>query len=166
MPRLYDLDTDLALLEDMLLEAGGEITPELEDDLDALLDAREDKIENYIKIIRGLESSARATKDEAKRLTDNARVQQNAVDQLKARLQASMQARGETKHKTALGTVSLRKKPPKVKVLVEVDELPDEYVRVADPQPDKRALSDALKAGTLPDGLAGWHEAEHTLSIR
>lgn len=144
--RLYDLDTDLAFLEDQLLEAGGEITDDIAADLDELLDARDDKIESYIAVIRDFEASAEAVAAEEKRLKARRTALQNAGKNMKRRLQASMEARGESEHRTRLGKVYLQRNPPSITVLCDVDELPDELVRVTK-APDMRAIKDALAEG-------------------
>ena len=70
---LYAIDAELAELERALIEAEGEITEDVNERFDDLLQMREDKVGGYVAVIRRLETSAEAYGGEAKRLTANAR---------------------------------------------------------------------------------------------
>jgi hypothetical protein len=70
---LYEISGDLAALEDLLTEVGGELPDEVaEAAIDAWLEetgtATREKVDNYCGLIRELESRAAARKAEAKRL--------------------------------------------------------------------------------------------------
>lgn len=146
--NLYTLDADLADLERELLEAGGEVDDETEARHNALLDAREDKIEAYVSVIRRLSVSADAIEAERKRLQSAERALKNSAQRMKDRLLDSMQRRGETQQQTRLGTVRIQQASRRpVELRVDVDDLPDRFVKVRPPEADLSALREALEAG-------------------
>ena len=143
---LYAIDDELAQLEIALIEAGGEITEEVNERFDELLQMREEKVAGYVAVIRRLETSAEAYASEAKRLSTNARAMQNSADRLKQRLLEAMMTRGHQEYETPLGRVRTYEGSSRsVTILVDPDELPDRFKRVT-VSPDKRALADALKS--------------------
>ncbi|MEM6784605.1 MAG: siphovirus Gp157 family protein [Bacteroidota bacterium] len=146
--NLYALDADLADLERELLEAGGEVDDETEARHNALLDAREDKIEAYVALIRRLSASADAVEAERKRLQNAEKALKNAAQRMKDRLLDSMQRRGETQQQTRLGTVRVQQASRRaVQLRVDVDHLPDRFVKVRPPEVNLSALREALDAG-------------------
>lgn len=143
---LYAIDAELAALEHALIEAGGEITDELGERFDGLLQMREDKVAGYVAVIRRLELSADAYAAEAKRLASNARVMQTSADLLKQRLLDAMMARGDEEYATPLGRVrSYPGSSRAVLIIADPEGLPDRFKRVSTVA-DKRALGDALRA--------------------
>ncbi|MEL6704854.1 MAG: siphovirus Gp157 family protein [Bacteroidota bacterium] len=146
--NLYDLDADLADLERELVEAGGEVDDETEARHNALLDAREDKIEACVAVIRRLSVSAEAIEAERKRLQSAERALKNSAQRMKDRLLDSMQRRGETQQQTRLGTVRVQQASRRaVELRVDVDDLPDHFVKVRPPEADLSALREALDSG-------------------
>ena len=88
---LYEISGNLAALESLLTEVGGELPDEVaEAAIDAWLEetgtATRDKVDSYCGLIREIESRATARKAEAKRLSERANIDSGAVDRLKARL--------------------------------------------------------------------------------
>lgn len=150
--RLYDLTADLAALMDRLYESGGEISPEVEADLAALLDARADKARDYIAVIRQAEASAAAVRFEVERLTARLRAYETTARNLKSRLQASMEDTDTTRIETSLGVVRLQRNPDQCVVTVPLESLPERFQRVSITA-NVTALRDALKAGD-PEAVA------------
>ncbi len=143
---LYAIDAELQALEDALIESGGEITDEIEAQHDRLLDLREGKVEGYLRVMRRLEATAEAVKTERQRLQESERRLSNAAQSLKDRLVLSMQQRGETEYLTSLGRVKLQQSgSPPVELAVEVDDLPEGFVRVKR-SADLTALREALQS--------------------
>ena len=144
---LYEIDAELEALEAALLDAGGEITDDLEATYHDLLDMRAEKVAGYVAVIRRLELSADAYDAEVKRLTAHRNAMRTSAQRLKERLCEAMCRRGEDAHDTPLGRVRVqhaRTRP--VLLLVDPDDLPERFRRVA-VSADKRALTDALKEG-------------------
>ncbi len=103
----------------------------------------EEKVENYIKVIKNIESDVEARKNEIKRLTELNKADEKKKDHLKETLSTSMVLTGHERVDTPLFKVSFRKSQA-----VEVDELvlPESY-KVAIWKPDKKRLKEDLKNG-------------------
>jgi hypothetical protein len=128
---LYALDDELLHLEQEILDAGGEVDDETDARHSALLDARADKVEAYCMMIRRFEATAEAVSLERKRLQEAERTLASAAKRLKERLCTSMQERGETEQLTRLGKVRVQQASRRpVELLVDLDVLPESYVRV------------------------------------
>lgn len=141
---LYALDDELALIEQEILDAGGAVDDETDARHSALLDARDDKVEAYVRLIRRFDVTAEAVKAERQRLQESERALAASAKRLRDRLCASMQERGEAEHLTALGKVRVvqaSRRP--VELLVDVDALPEAFRRVRT-DADLSALADAL----------------------
>ena len=130
--NLYELTTELLQFEAELMENGGEITEEMEERYAELLEAREDKIEGYIAVIRSLEATADAIQAERIRLQNNERAAKSAVEAVKARLLQAMQRRDEAEHKTKLGKVKRQKGPARVVLTADIgpEHLPLAFQRI------------------------------------
>lgn len=144
---LYHLTEELYLIEQALLESGGEITDEMDQQYADLLTMHAEKVEGYVAMIRKFEASAEGIKSERERLQQAEQTMQNAARNLKARLAQTMLVRGETEHRTSLGKVRLQQSGSRPLVLlVEPENLPEEYQRIR-VEADKTALKKALKEG-------------------
>jgi len=112
-----------------------------------LLDAREDKWRAYTAVIRRLEASREAVKEERQRLQTNERALDNAARRMKARLVESMGRAGIETAETPLGKLRVQEAPKRsLNVLLPVEDLPARFVRTT-VAPDNAALRDALEAG-------------------
>ena len=103
----------------------------------------EEKVENYIKVIKNNEADIEARKNEIKRLTELNRADERKNERLKEVLKESMVVTGHEQVNTTLFKVSFRKSEA-----VEVDDLllPEAY-KVATYKPDKKRLKEDLKNG-------------------
>ena len=103
----------------------------------------ENKVENYIKVMKNLEADIEARKAEIKRLTELNKADEKKKDHLEETLSASMQLTGHERVDTPLFKVSFRKSQA-----VEVDEtvLLEAY-KVATWKADKKRLKEDLKNG-------------------
>ena len=110
---LYDEDADEQMILDTLEAIEGEI---------------EDKADNYAKIIKELEAKQNARKEEAKRLTESAKVLENRVKALKSNLFNSMKASGKTKFATDLFSFNIAKNGGKQTLTID-GEVPEEYTK-------------------------------------
>ena len=61
---LYDVSLEGMLIEELLTANEGELTPELEQRLDALMKEGPERIEAAAMIVRGMEASATVIKEE------------------------------------------------------------------------------------------------------
>ena len=127
---IYVEDVDEQMILDTLESIEGEI---------------EDKADNYAKIIKELESKQNARKEEAKRLTESAKVFENRVNTLKRNLFNSMKATGKTKFATDLFSFNIAKNGGKQTLTID-GEVPQEYTKtVIENDTDKIRV--ALEAG-------------------
>lgn len=140
MPTLYELTGQF--LDIYNLELDEETKLDTLDSIDWQTDY-EEKVENYIKVIKNIESDVEARKNEIKRLTELNKADEKKKDHLKETLSKSMALTGHERVDTPLFKVSFRKSQA-----VEVDELvlPESY-KVATWKPDKKRLKEDLKNG-------------------
>lgn len=140
MPTLYELTGQF--LDIYNLELDEETKLDTLDSIDWQTDY-EEKVENYIKVIKNIESDVEARKAEIKRLTELNKADEKKKDHLEETLSTSMALTGHERVDTPLFKVSFRKSQA-----VEVDELvlPESY-KVATWKPDKKRLKEDLKDG-------------------
>ena len=147
---LYEINQAIQdLYESMVDPETGEVSEDFAKELDALDMARGEKIENIGLWIKDLKAESEAIKIEAKKLMDRARAAENKAESLKNYLDYNL--RGE-KFSTPRIAITFRNTKA---VDVEPDAwmfLPDKYLRRKDPEPDKKAIGDALKAGEKVPG--------------
>jgi predicted nuclease with TOPRIM domain len=127
---LYDEDADEEMILDTLEAIEGEI---------------EDKADNYAKIIKELEAKQNARKEEAKRLTESAKVFENRVKALKSNLFNSMKATGKTKFATDLFSFNIAKNGGKQTLTID-GEVPEEYIKTIT-ENDTDKIRQALEKG-------------------
>lgn len=106
---LDDLATYREWLNDELLEAEGELTPEMERRLDQLTGASRQKIERIGLFILELEGDAGAIGNEEKRLADRRRAKHRKIAHLKTYLDHQMRRLGERRVEGLLCTVTLHR---------------------------------------------------------
>ena len=128
--RLYELPTELRLIEQQIAEADGELTPELEAALDQLQAEFADKAEWIALMVREAEAEAEAYKIEETRLRERRRAAENKATRLKTYVHEQMQRMGVDKIRGALAQVSVvNNSRPTVRWSEDV-ELPDAFARV------------------------------------
>lgn len=148
---LYEIDQAIMeALEGATDPETGEIIDEaLLAEYEQLQMDRETKIENIGCFIKDLEADAKAIREEEKALAERRRAAENKAEHLRQYLQFCLA--GE-KFQSARLAVSFRHSKK-----VEVDQnkiydIPDEYLRYKEPEPDKKAIGEALKAGEAVPG--------------
>lgn len=127
---LYDIVGSLKLVQDMIEEAGGEITPEAEAMLLQLSAALPAKVEGICKVIRHFELDEVVIREEIQRLNDRKAVASNAAARLKAYLKMNMESLGETKIKTHLFLASICKNSQPTICIGDDVEIPGEFAKV------------------------------------
>lgn len=158
--KLYELSDHITQVQYML-ENGEE---GLEDTLESLDMAFEDKVESIIKLYASKMSEAEAIKTEETRLGDRRkRVEKEAV-WLHQYVEREMKRLDREKIKSPLFTIALQKNPPSVNILDE-SAIPQEYISFKEVKTiDKRIILDQLKAGFEVPGAE--IKQERRLSIR
>jgi len=172
MPTIYEISEDMAALDTLLAESGGEITPEAEAafaSFEAELAANlTTKTDAYCSLISEIEARAEVRKAEAKRLADRARIDENAANALRERLRFVWETRKLGKVETDRFTVSLAKNGGKqpLDIRCGVEDLPAWAVRRETVVTvDKDAIRARLDSGeTL--GFASLMERGTRISIK
>lgn len=153
--NLYEISTTLQdKMTDLgeILLSGETPTPEQESELIDLHGDLENKLVAYGCVVKNLESEADAIDGEIKRLTARKKARQTQVELLKSRMLTAMSDNGMDKIKNAVMPLSIRNNPPSVRLDIDPEHLPAEFQKVAITA-DKTALSKALKAGAVIDGV-------------
>ena len=114
--QLYDIAMEGLVIGDLLTEAEGELNPDLEVRLDALLQAGTDKLEAAERVSRNLKANADACAVEAKRLADRARSFDRQNKALRSRMAVALEAAFGGKIKTSLFTIWCQRSPPSMRV--------------------------------------------------
>lgn len=144
MSNLYKLTNDYETVLNMLYDEDADEQMIL-DTLEAIEGEIEDKADNYAKIIKELETKQNARKEEAKRLTDSAKLFENRVKVLKSNLFNSMKRTGKTKFATNLFSFNIAKNGGKQTLTID-GEVPEEYTKTVIENDTDKIRSD-LEAG-------------------
>ena len=146
--KLYEIDN--AILECIDMETGEIIDAEK---LDALNMERDAKIENVVLWIKDLKAEAEAIKAEKLALAERQKVAENKVESLKKWVAYAL---GGQKFSTAKCAVSFRN-TESVEVTEEGLEAlmkeHDELLTYKAPEPNKKAIKDAIKDGLSVAGV-------------
>ena len=164
MATIYELTSDyLNLLE--LAEDPDIDEQAFMDTLEGIEGALEDKADNYAKIMRMLEADTKGIKAEEDRLSARRKTIENNIKRMKQSLQYAMEATGKTKFKTQLFSFNVQNNPASV-VMNEPDvaNIPERFIKYKDPDIDRKAIKDAIKAGD-EDAMAIAH-MEQTKGLR
>lgn len=107
--HLYQITDALHAIEETLLENGGELTPELEEALNAMEGALEAKVDGIAGLVQHLARMSEAAKAEEKRLADLAKSRANAAARLKEYLLRELSDLERDKVETGRFRVSVQK---------------------------------------------------------
>jgi len=156
--RLYEIPQALRAVEAAIIEAEGELTPEMEAQLEALTEDFDRKVEYLALLAREAKAEAAGYKVEADRLAAHVRAASNREAGIKRYLQFCLESAGVPKVTGTLATVALQKNgQPSIRYDGDPQSLPPAYQRVT-VAVDTRALHDALKGGEdLPEGVTVEH---------
>lgn len=133
-------------------EAGsvGEVSPELEERLQAIESRLPHYLDDYVEVVRSLLGYADDCSSEAKRLSTRARSWENKATWLKGRILSTMLALGERKIKTAKNTVSVCNNGGLLPLQLpeRVELIPDDFVTSRTViEADKEKIRKELEAG-------------------
>ena len=158
MPTLIDISAELLALNDALDALDGDSEQQTEELyawftelLEDATEARNRKLDNYAALITELEARAEIRKQEAKRLTDRARVDSNRAASLKMMLQEFFACHDLKSVETARYKLTLASNGGKAPLIVDdefVLDLPDEYLEWS-AEPDRAKIRAALEAGEV-----------------
>lgn len=153
---LFEIGTDLEALAALLDESASEHDGEISSECDAQLTAwfaelttdLNAKADNYAALIRERLCRAAARKEEAERMAKLASADENLARQLKERLKWFMERQGMKKIETERYRISVRGNGgiQKMKVLVQIADLPTDYQKQVTVEDTERIRKD-LEAG-------------------
>lgn len=152
---LYEIVGDLNAIAEVLNENGGELTPELEAQLDALEGAFEDKLARCALMAKNLAAESEKHKAEQERQYARQVQLTKSCAALKGYMKACMEARGVQK---VAGIARIQANgQPSIAWTRPIEELPAEYRRVRI-EPDYKDVLTAIRAGeAIPDGFTVEH---------
>lgn len=149
MATLYKLQESYAQIQQMIEEG----TKGLEDTLQSIEGALEEKLESYAMVIKNIESDVEGLKSEEKRLSERRKSLENGIKRMKLNMHDAMLSTGERKIKGDKFTFTIQKNPPSLKV-VDESLIPLAYVQVKEVRTvDKNEITDQLKLGVEIAGV-------------
>lgn len=153
MASLYELSAEYAGFLDAYANAQSE--EEAAEILQSLVDIHgelTEKAENYVRVIKNVQSDVDGYKAEAKRLAAKAKAGENLIDRLKNAMRDAMELTDTPNIQTSIGKWRLQKNPYSCKV-TDWTKIPQEF---REPQPDKVDNAGLIKhfkaTGELFDG--------------
>lgn len=146
--NLYQIKEEIknAIDECIDMETGEIINPELLDSLNEQLNIKRENIALYIK---NLVADSKAIDEEIKNLTARKKSINNKIDWLKKYLADDLQG---NKFETPKVVVSFRKS--KAIDIQPNAEIPDEFLIMQEPKPDKAGLKKAIQSGEVINGVS------------
>lgn len=172
---LFQLTTEMAELEDLLYETGGELTPEIEEMLTATEMALSAKADGYNTLLRKMKAHSEACAEEIRRMQAMKKVAENAQKRVREHILDVMSCNGIRKIEGEFCKMSLSERaglvideaallfPYEGKVAEWKAELP-EFFKL-ELSIDKTALKNWIKEqGIIPAGVH--EETNMTLTIR
>lgn len=146
--KLYELtDNYLAVLE--LAEESDSIA--IKDTLDSIESVIDEKAENIAKLIKSLEATEEALKNEIQRLQQRKTSINNNIRNIKDYLQSEMERSGKMKIKGTLFNIGIQNNPPSLKV-VDEKKIPLDYFIEQEPKLDKALVKEKLRGGEEIEG--------------
>lgn len=129
------------------------------DDLDALNEALDKKIESLAGVYQMYNSKATALKERGKEVVERAKTFENKAERIKEYINQLMQMNGKTKLEVGDKKISYRKSvagniTDEVALLKYIDDnnLKDKYLSYSKPTIAKKAIGDDIKATKQSDG--------------
>lgn len=144
---LFQIQSEYLQLAEILEDNGGEITPELEDQLNINQEQLQLKGVNYALVVRQLDGEAEIIKNEIDRLTKLKKSKENAAQRLKDTLKGAMELYGIQSIKGDLINITLRNNSAGV-VIENESDIPKDYItEKVVTTPDKKAIKAAIDSG-------------------
>lgn len=161
MSTLYELGNEYEQL--LMIAEDPDVDPKvLADTMEALEGEIEKKADGCARVMRELSASAKARREEAKRLTERARVEEKNMKRIGAAVQNLMMIAGKRKLRTELFDISIAKNPDSL-VITDETKVPEQFLK-AEISVDKTAIKQAMKDGQKFDWA--YLEASEGLRIR
>lgn len=162
MPSLYQLNERMIQVGMLLEESMGELTPEIEAELNALDEAVPRKVEACCQFIRECEGAVELYKSEIKRISERQKTLEKSIRTIKDNLLCTMRLQGVKKieagtfcvnrqNTKAIVTITdetkLLPQYLKAKLDLPASEVPKALMGRARLEPDKTAIYDTIQNG-------------------
>lgn len=160
MANIFDLTADYQQLREMMDDP--ELDPQiLADTMEGIEGALEDKFDSYVYVAKEIQADIKVLEDTIKELTARKTSKENNLKRLKEVMTIVMNSTGKTKFKTALHSYWVQANPESVVIDAEnVRDIPEDYLKFKEPEPDKKAIKEAIKDGVNFAGLAHIEQTE------
>ena len=135
---LFQINSELVEVTNLLIENGGELTPELETRLQIAENELKTKSVNYYHVIKQIEAETTLIDAEIKRLQELKKSRINTVEKLENSLLYSMKLHGIEKIDTDTLKISIRRS--KSVEVVDIDLLPFNCLKI-----EKKAVKSEIK---------------------
>ena len=107
--KLYEIDKAYQEWQEKVMEADGEITQELMEELDRIQETGDEKLESYAIVVKSFLAEAEAINGEKKRLDEREKRAKAAAENVKRCADYLMQLLGKDKFKTARTAITYRR---------------------------------------------------------
>lgn len=145
MPTLFEIEQEYRRIEQHILDNDGEVTAEIETDLDINEIELEEKADAYAAVISESAGRVAAIDAEIKRLQKRKSVEQSLQDRLRGRLADAVNLFGAFK----TSTHNYSNRTTRSVVVFDPEQLDKQYVTTKTvEQPDKAAIKAAFDAGS------------------
>lgn len=149
IPSLYRISQEQQALNELLFEAEGELTPEIEEALAINETNLTIKAESYATSMAMFTASVEAAKAERKRLDAYIKRAENAQERMKVALGTALETFGLDRLEVGTYRISFRKSEA---VIVDDEQtIPNDYI-VVETKINKAQLKADLKAGAVVSG--------------
>jgi hypothetical protein len=143
--NIYNIQQDYLSLTNEIIEAGGEITPEIENAIAINKQELQNKGIKYGFVIKSLESDVSTIDEEIKRLNALKQSRSKTIDLLKETVKNAMQLYGIEELKTPTLKINFRKSES---LEVDPDAVLDMYCNFKTVKtPDKAKIKEVIKSG-------------------
>lgn len=164
---LYELTDEFLRLQQWLEEEDADDDQALTDTLEMISQDFEEKADGYGMVIKNIEADSAELKaqedilmEEVKRLRAKRAGYDKQTDRLKETLRKALELTGKKNLKTEKFTYGTRKSSNVVITADSIWDIPDDFLRFKDPEPDKTAIKEYLK-----ENECDWAHVETKVSL-
>lgn len=153
------------LLVELSEESGGEITEEIAEliaEAAAVEMERDQKLDNYIHMMRRIEAEKEILKERSKVLGARAKSREAIIQSMKSRILINMQLTGRKVIEGDLWTIKIQNNPAAPFIIddIPIEEIPEQFV-TRDPQLNTGYLKKFIKAGGETDFARFGERGQH-----
>ena len=145
MTSLYDIAAEYRQTADKLADLDLD-EQTIADTLEGMSGALELKAQNVVMFARNLEATATAIKEAETAMASRRKAIEHRAAGLRRYALSAMQVAGVQSIECPYFKLSVRKNPPAVEVF-DAAQIPAQFMRTPPPAPDKKAITEAIKAG-------------------